>query len=76
MLKCSFVQKAISELFKKVLFLQFVAYIWLGISHSELKFLQHIGNNDSLPHVKFYGNPRCKVKLGVKPQKLAQNHYF
>ena len=37
----------------------FHAYIWPSHWHRQLKFGQHIANNLSWHHVKFYGNARC-----------------
>ena len=37
----------------------FHAYIWPSNWHRQLKFGEHIANNLSWHHVKFYGNARC-----------------
>ena len=47
------------ETWKKKFFLYIHAYIWPSKWQRQLKFGQHIANNLSWHHVKFYGNVRC-----------------
>ena len=59
MLRCVFIPSKLMKNAKKKNCAYFHAYIWPSHWHRQLKFGQHIANNLSWHHVKFYGNARC-----------------
>ena len=78
MLRCVFIPSKLMKNAKKKNCAYFHAYIWPSYWHRQLKFGQHIANNLSWHHVKFYGNARCLSSpyLASNLQKAPKLTFF